>query len=431
MLWASVSGAWSLTVLKAPAKIHPTNPLKTLDLPVRVLNVEPIACDLGWRTISYLKITTDEGIVGWSEFSESFGNPGLGNLISALRPYVVGKDPLRIEALTHDLSALLRPARGGVNRQATAAIENALLDIKGKALDLPVSALLGGPVRDRIPVYWSHCGTYRVGRYVEHLDVEPLRTYDDVKLLGKHVRDRGFAALKTNTLALDDPEVANRANPYARAVQSTGRFWDNRIIAEAEKTMAAMREGAGEDADIFFDINFCLETEGYLRLESALREYRPAWLELDTSDPAALALVRRRGRTPIGSGEAIYERAGYRPFFESQSMDVAIIDVPWNGWLESVKIASQAEAYSVPVAPHNFYGHLASAMSAQFAAAVPNLHIMEIDIDGVPWRDEIATAPVFEDGHLVVSSAPGWGVEVDEEALRARRPRTTSEGPWR
>jgi galactonate dehydratase len=136
-------------------------------------------------------------------------------------------------------------------------------------------------------------------------------------------------------------------------------------------------------------------------------------------DPAALALVRRRGSTPIGSGEAIYERYGYRPYFEAQAMDVAIVDVLWNGFIESLKIAALAESYQTPVAPHNFYGHLASMISAHFAASVPNFHVMEIDVDGMPWRGELTTPPVFEDGCLVLPDGPGWGVEVNEEAIRA------------
>lgn len=398
---------------------------------MRVVQVEPIAVDAGWRTLSYLKVSTDEGITGWSEFSESFGNAGLGQLISALAPYVVGKDPMRVEAITHDLSALLRPARGGVNRQATAAIENALLDIKGKALDLPVAELFGGIVRDRVPVYWSHCGTYRVGRYVSHLGVDRLESYDDVTRFAKSVRAQGFSAMKTNILGLTDSLVRDRTNPYARALQTSTRAFDNRMINEAVKTLTAFREGAGEDADIFFDINFCLEIEGYLRLESALRELRPAWLELDTFDPLGLSLVRTRGATPIGSGEAVYERAGYRPFFEAQALDVAIVDVLWNGFLESYKIAALADTYSVPTAPHNFYGHLASAISAHFAATVPNLHIMEIDIDGVSWRDDLVTKPVIKDGFMLLPDGPGWGVDVNEEAIRAHPPTRRSDVPWR
>ena len=389
---------------------------------MRVVGFEPIVCDLGWRTATFLKITTDEGIVGWSECSEGFGSPGLTGVVAALGPMVLGKDPMAVEAVTFPLAAMTKPAVGSLTRQAIAAVENALLDVKGKALGLPVSSLLGGAVRDRIPVYWSHCGTYRVGERVQSLGLEPIKTFDDVVALGKLVAERGFRGLKTNPLGLDDPEVRSRPHSFARGLYAD-REWDNRTIRETEKVLAAFREGAGNDMDIYFDSNFRFDTQGYLRIEQAVRQFDLAWLELDMHDPDAVALIRRRAETPIGSGEAIYERKGYRPFFEAQAFDVAIVDVVWNGYLESLKIAALAESFSVPVAPHNFYGHLASAISAHFSAAVPNLHVMEIDIDGASWRDELTTPPTFEDGRYVLPTGPGWGVEVNEEAIRAHAPK--------
>jgi galactonate dehydratase len=105
-------------------------------------------------------------------------------------------------------------------------------------------------------------------------------------------------------------------------------------------------------------------------------------------------------------------------------MDVAIIDVIWNGYMESLKIAAMADVYEVNVAPHNFYGHLSSVISAHFCAAVPNFRIMETDIDSVPWRDELVDRPpTIENGEFVLPSGPGWGVEVNEAAVRARPPK--------
>ncbi|MCZ6474472.1 MAG: mandelate racemase/muconate lactonizing enzyme family protein, partial [SAR324 cluster bacterium] len=103
---------------------------------------------------------------------------------------------------------------------------------------------------------------------------------------------------------------------------------------------------------------------------------------------------------------------------------VAIVDVPWNGIWQSYKIAAMADAYEINVAPHNFYGHLSTLMSAQFCAALPNFRIMEIDIDDVPWKDDLVTHPPdIVDGHLIVSDRPGWGADVNEEAIRAHPPR--------
>ena len=109
-------------------------------------------------------------------------------------------------------------------------------------------------------------------------------------------------------------------------------------------------------------------------------------------------------------------------------MDVAIIDAVWNGVWQSMKIANTAEAFDVNIAPHNFYSHLATMMNTHFAAAVPNLRIMEHDVDRLPWDDELFThAPEIEDGHIIVPQGPGWGTEPNEEAMRARPPKVRTE----
>jgi L-alanine-DL-glutamate epimerase-like enolase superfamily enzyme len=148
------------------------------------------------------------------------------------------------------------------------------------------------------------------------------------------------------------------------------------------------------------------------------------WVEMDTRDARALRHVRQGTAIPIASCECLFGRRDYRPFLEQQAVDVAIVDTPWNGVAESVKIAAMADAYEVNVAPHNFYGPLATMMSAHFCAVVPNLRIMEIDPDTVPWYDELVTVkPEVRDGHLVLPTGPGWSTEVDEAAVRAHPPR--------
>jgi galactonate dehydratase len=105
---------------------------------------------------------------------------------------------------------------------------------------------------------------------------------------------------------------------------------------------------------------------------------------------------------------------------------VAIVDVPWNGAWQSMKIAALAEAHDVNVAPHNFYGHLSTMMNLHFAAAVPNLRIMEVDVDRLAWdRELFSHEPEFEAGHLVVPDRPGWGTEPIEEAILAHPPKVS------
>lgn len=391
---------------------------------MKIARIDDLHCDAGWRTFSFLKITTDDGLVGWSEYTEADGSRGLSAVIRGLREYLLGRDPRPVQRISSELYIRLVQAPGGVNQRAIAAIENALLDIKGKALGVPVYELLGGPVRERIPVYWSHCGTYRVRNH-QILGSSPLLTYADVEALGAEVRRRGFKALKTNILPFDGERLTSFAPGFGRSPGYPELNLDRRILEAAKQQMAAFRAGAGPDVGLHLDVNYHFKTEGFIRLARALEPFDLAWLELDTWDPVALALIRRMAPCPIASCESVSGRREFRPFLDTYSVDVAIIDVIWNGMLEAIKIAAMAEAYEVNVAPHNYYGHLCSAISAHFCAAVPNLRVMEIDIDSVAWRDELfSMVPVIDGGEMLVPSGPGWGVEVNEAAVRAHPPKS-------
>jgi len=394
---------------------------------MKITKLETLHCDAGWRVNSFLKITTDEGIVGWSEFMEGYGAQGLGVIIEKLGARLVGQDPRPVERHSAYLYAATRQAAGGLNAQAIGAIENALVDIKAKALGVPVYEMLGGPIRDRLQVYWSHCGTYRArhgDRIREWAGVEPIRSLDDVVRLGAEVKAKGFKGLKTNIIRFDG------AKPYIHGPGTNAAPGypelniDKKIVDAAYNQLAAFREGAGPEVGLHLDTNFNYKIDGYIKLARALEPLDMVWLEIDLYDPAGLALIRRSARTPIASLESIYGRRNFRPYFEQQSVDYAIIDVAWNGILESVKIAAMADAYEVNVAPHNFNGHLGSLISAHMCAVVPNFKVMEIDIDDVTWKDDIVTVPpVIENGDLLLPKGPGWGADVNEEFVRAHPPK--------
>src|SRR5438046_1836438 len=170
---------------------------------MKITAIETLHADGGGRVLDFLKVSTDEGLVGWSEYNEGFGGLGVTEVIGRLAPAILGKDPRAIEAHVALMQALRRVAAGGVNQQAIGAIENALVDIKAKALGIPVYELLGGPVRDKIRLYWSHCGTYRVGPRAELFGSKPLESLDDVVELGREVVASGFTGLKTNIILFD------------------------------------------------------------------------------------------------------------------------------------------------------------------------------------------------------------------------------------
>jgi galactonate dehydratase len=390
---------------------------------MKISRLETFHADGGWRVASFLKVSTDAGVVGWSEYYDGFGVGGATDVIRRLGDVVVGKDVCEVGPLSATLHALARLAPGGLNHQAIAAIENACLDAKAKALGVPVYALFGGPYRQRIPLYWSHCGYFRALRpalYEGTFGTPPLRTLDDVKTLGRTVAERGYRALKTNPLRFDG-ERPRAFNPgFVPEPGVFERNWDGYLIGAIKDLLSAFREGAGPDTGLLLDVNFGLRPDGLIQVAKALEPFGMYWLEMDLPDAKALGQVRRATSTPIASLETIYGLGAYRPFFEHAAVDIAIVDVIWNGMLESTRIAALADAFDVTVAPHNFYGDLGAMIGAHFCAAVPNLKIMEFEVDDAPWRHDFVTNPlVVENGEIVLSDKPGWGTDVNEEGLRA------------
>ncbi len=394
---------------------------------MKIKAIDSLHADAGWRNFSYLKVTTDDGIIGYSEYNESYGSKGVSAVIEKLAPLAIGQDALFHEPLFARLYAVTRQAPNGINAQAIAAIENALLDVKGKALGVPVSTLLGGAVRDRLRLYWSHCGTYRMNAATAGYLGKPLiKTLDDIRDLGAEVRGENFSALKCNMYMLGDQPYVHSPGfgRNLRAPQVPELNAERDVIKAVTEQMAALREGAGDEVDLLLDLNFNFKTEGYIKMTRALEPYDMFWCELDMFNPEAMATIRSRAPMPIASCESLYGLREFRPYFNHQSMDVAIIDVPWNGAWQSYKIAAMADAHEVNVAPHNFYGHLCTMMSAQFCASLSNFRIMEIDIDDVPWKDDLVThPPEIVDGHLLLPNRPGWGTDVNEAAVKAHPPK--------
>lgn len=384
---------------------------------MRIESIETLHCDAGWRDYHFVKLTTSDGVKGWSEYDEDFGSPGVTAAIDHLAPRAVGSDGSDHERIYADLFCATRPGAGGVIGQALGAIENALLDAKARSLGVPCYALLGGKVRDRIRLYWSHCATWRINH--PEFYKPAITDLEGVRAIGAEVREKGFTALKTNVFEYGDG-TAQGWRPGFGTPFEPGRNVERPILRQLRAHLEALRGGAGPDVDILLDLNFNCATEGYLKILRELSDFTLFWVEIDTRNPRALAHIRQQARKPVSSCETLIGLRSFLPYFDAEAVDVAIIDAIWNGVWQSLKVAACAEAYEVNVAPHNFYGHLATMMNAHFAAAVPNLRIMEIDIDRIPWDAEVFTRePPIESGHLVLPDTPGWGTEPDEAALLA------------
>jgi L-alanine-DL-glutamate epimerase-like enolase superfamily enzyme len=395
---------------------------------MKIVKLEDFHADGGWDTYSFLKITTDEGLSGWSEYNES-RRRGMTAIIHGLGATLIGKDPREIARIEASLYATSRPTAGGLSSHAIAAIVNGCLDIKGKALGVPVYELLGGAVRDRMPVYWSRCGVLRA-RCADLFDGRPIdrpavRSLDDLEGAAREARERGFRALKTNLLLFDD----KGGRMFAPGMTGAGtghpelNLGDD-ILEALIAQLSALREGAGPGVRLLVDLNFNYKPEGLRRIARAVEPFNLLWLEMDLHEPRALSLVRQSTTTPIGSLETILGRRSLKPYLESHAVDVAIIDPQWNGLTESVRMASMADAYEVNVASHNFNGPLANIMSAHFCAAIPNFRIMEFDADEVPWKAKLVTNPyVIENGEMLLPAGAGWGTVVNEAVVRAHPPK--------
>lgn len=384
---------------------------------MKIIAIEPITCDsgIGGRDFLFVKVTTDEGIVGWGEGYDWHASPSLAEAIRLVGRELIGQDPRRIE---HIGRRLWDSGRAGVpeRMKVIGAIDIALHDIKGKWLGVPVYELLGGLYRDRIPLYWSHFASYRAID-PEALGVEPARSLDAWIALVDDVERAGFRALKTNLLV---PGLASGLPPTLDGAIDRYR------IDAAVNFVGALRERVGPSMGILFDVGQEYRMGGIVRLARVLEPFGLYWLEAEGFDPDALLSARRQTRTRICHGEALIRREQFRPFLERHVTDVVMIETLANGLSEARRICELAAHYDTMFSPHNYMSPLATLINAHLCAAMPNLEILEIDMDDVPWKWDLIDQKVeIVEGELIVPTRPGLGANIVEEVV-ARHPLSNS-----
>ena len=386
---------------------------------MKITNIETFIVDAGWRPWTFVKIETDEGVTGYGECSDGRSPSGVVGTIQDLKPLLIDQDPRAYEMRFWDMLRGTRQSPGGIAAKAIAGIDCALIDIKAKALGISVTELFGGPTREKVRVYWSHCGTSRA-RYPDILGTPPIRTMEDISNLGREVVERGYTALKTNIVMPGDPSSVWFGG-FGGGQGTTDQLVTTQLLRHIETLIGTFREAVGPDVDINLDLNFNFKPEGCMRIARALEQFDLLWLEIDMYDPEALLQIKQSTSTKICTGENLYYMHDYIPYFQLHAADVFMIDVPWNGFSQSKRVGDLAEVYQLNVAPHNYYSHLSSHISATLCATLPNVRIMEIDIDDVPWKDDLVTnQPEIVDGHMTVPTAPGWGTDLNEEVARAQ-----------
>ena len=395
---------------------------------MKITEIKTFVVDAGWRPWVFVKIETDEGVTGYGECSDGKNPWGVVGVVNDLKPLLVGQDPRAFEMRFWDMIRGTRQSPGGIAAKGIAGVELALLDIKARALGISVVELFGGPLREEVRLYWSHCGTTRTA-HCRHVQCEPLRNLSDVGALGREVVEKGYTALKTNIIFPGDAPFAYFPG-FARGPGTTDQAITPQLLDHIVSIIATFREAVGPNIDINLDLNFNFKPEACRRIARALEPYNLLWLEIDMYDPQSIRDIKDSTSTPICTGENLIYMREFIPYFELRAADVFMVDVPWNGFSQAKKIGDLAETYQLNVAPHNYYSHLATFMSASLCGVLPNVRIMEADIDDVPWRDDVTThAPEVVNGHMKIPTGPGWGTELREEEL-LRHPWGDKKSMW-
>ncbi len=348
-------------------------------------------CGRKWTNVT---VHTDEGLSGLGEATYSHKEEVVARMIEALTPHVVGRDPFDSESIYQDLysgGAAGYRTGGVIFTSAISGIDQALWDLKGKALDSPVCALLGGPRMARVPVY-SHFGGHEIGAMV-----------DDAH----RVLDEGYTAIKSGITIFD----------------TTGPKITRDELRRIDERYAALREAVGDDVEIMDDPHAAFDPPSALEVARLLEPYRLLFLEEPTipEDPEDYARIRQGTSTPIAGSERLTSKHRFNDFFRAGAVDVAQPDIVYIGGItEMKKVSALAEIYQVSIAPHNTKGPVGIMAAAHVMAAIPNPLVQEmIAPSRIPWRNDVLKEPlVVEDSHLVISDRPGLGIEFDEEALR-------------
>ncbi|MFC1714240.1 mandelate racemase/muconate lactonizing enzyme family protein [Candidatus Poribacteria bacterium] len=381
---------------------------------MKITAVKTFIVDGGFRPWTFVKVeTSDPGLIGWGDCSD-WGSPGpVAATVERYAEWVIGKDPMQVEAIWWNLAAASVRHTGGIAWKAMSGIDSALWDIRGKVLNAPVWQLLGGKMRDKLRLYWSHCGSTRA-RDAETLGLPKVETTDDLRKLSEEVLERGYTAIKTNLISLKDCPNTALSSPISHYSGDAPPA----ILRRAEAVIGTFRDALGPDVGIALDVAFTFKLGGAIKLARTLEPYNLMWLETETLDPEALRLIRESTTTTICTGESIFGMHGYKPYLHLHAQDIIMPDLAWNGITMGKKIADMAHAYDTLFAPHNCHSPLTTLISANVSATVPNFFILEFDVDDAPWRDDIMTHPLeIENGFLKLSERPGLGSDLIEKEL--------------
>jgi galactonate dehydratase len=346
---------------------------------MKITRVETFLVKPRWL---FCKIHTDEGLVGLGEPILEGRALTCATAVDELTPYLIGQDPRRV---VHHWQAMYCHAfyRGGpILTSALSGVEQALWDLAGKSLGVPVYQLFGGPTRDRIRLYKGGADPTTIQEWIS----------------------KGFTAFKTG-IAGGRP---------ARIVENMA------FVQRAADHFAALRAAAGPEVDIAIDFHGAISPQTSKLLIKALEPYQPMFIEepCQCQNVDVLADIAHGTHLPIAAGERIFTKWGFRELLEKRAVSILQPDLCHAGGINEVRIiAGMAEAYYAGIAPHNPLGPISLAACIQLDASIPNFVAQEHTTLGEGYLKQPF---ILKDGFIELPTAPGLGIELDEDALEAK-----------
>ena len=370
---------------------------------MKITSIETVVVNAVHRNWIFVKVLTDQpGLYGWGEATLEWKTKAVLGAVEDLGVFVIGEDPHRIEHIVQRMRRFSFWPLGSIGLTALSGIEQALWDIKGKALGVPVWQLLGGRVRDHVRVY-THLLQGRQDRHIADGDVSAFcdAVQETVEL--------GYSAIKLGLI------------PYA------GYDAPLPALRHTEKLANAVRERVGDGVDILTDFHGRPDSvQAAKAFIDVIAPIRPMFVEepIQPGDPAALAELSRLVDCPLATGERLLTTQEYAELARLRAVTYVQPDLSHcGGFSGGRRIAAIAEAASMGVMPHNPMGPVAGAVALQFAAATPSFVIQEEAVGLAPWFKDICSRFPLDlvDGGWAIPDAPGLGIEIDE-AEAARHP---------
>ncbi len=374
----------------------------------------------GGRTYTLVKIITDDGLYG---IGEAYGSPGIGvkEQIHALKPWLVGKDPLEIDAL-YTFMGMRSPNLSGTRTdgsahglmRAVSGIEMALWDLAGKVLGVPTTTLLGGKFRDKVRVY-------------DHAAPRNMLDKASCKEWAQKVKSdpSGFTAHKFG-FRHTSPET-DKARDLSNRVLTT------KELMQIRQGFENCREAIGWDHDIMVHCHWEYDLRTSIQIAEAIEAIRPMWFE----DPLSVEYTEswRRlsaiARVPICTGENLARRQGFKDFIIYQGCDILHPDLRNSGgFLETKRIADMADVYGLPMATHNTGSQLNTWATVQWAGAIRDFMTCETVTGNGGWMDQVLLidGPYIQDGFVRITDKPGLGVDLNPDVVKAHL--ATGESWW-